>query len=196
MDFTEVVSARACPQIMLVCNQFQDPAGVNALLERLRSSQAWQQAVSSGRPDQAIPEPSTSGIASNVETTPSASTSTTGSQPPSTVASLLSQLNATASSHYESHSHHVGPPFISQDASSYSGAAFQTSADPPQGSSSFNAPLPSSARKLDLRSCTFQQALPHLARLSGDADFVSAIARVRLPPTSLRAWELTSVCCR
>lgn len=41
------------------------------------------------------------------------------------------------------------------------------------------APAPAASQRQDVRACTFQQALPHLARLSADAGFLKALAAVR-----------------
>jgi len=172
MDFTNINVRRRThtrlpiPSTSHTCfSHHQDPAGVKALLDQLRASQAWQQTIA------------------NSDTTPSPAHEeplpTASSSPPSpTVASLLSQLSAPA----------VDPPpdaSISQTALATPLAhSFKLSSLPPPDSipaapTATTTPVPSSAPRQDLRSCTFQQALPHLARLAEDAEFVSAVTAMK-----------------
>ncbi|OBZ71840.1 hypothetical protein A0H81_08216 [Grifola frondosa] len=190
-----------------------DPAGVKALLEQLRSSQAWQESISpepiptaSTASTEALSpaahagiqpadsahdrvlhhRPADSGIRTRTSDSAAVSQATTLS---SSVASLLSQLQAPPSftntafvplvpPAQPSGIGHVSQPFSS----------FQPSIPEP---APVPAPLPSSARKQDLRSCSFQQALPHLAQLSEDPDFVAAISTMKKEQADLerQLWE-------
>lgn len=159
----------------------QDPAGVKALLEQLRSSQAWSESLASPVP---VPAPAPAPIPTHtrapvipedagvVPLNYSSGATVLASQPsvqsslppisgPSSssvsVSDLLSQLSATGYGHTS--------PSI-----------------PPQHEIQNHTPKPAPIRsarpKQDVRSLTFQQALPHLASLSDDADFVAAIKKV------------------
>ncbi|KAJ7781671.1 hypothetical protein B0H16DRAFT_1448038 [Mycena metata] len=122
-----------------------DPAGVKALLDSLRASQAWQSLVNAP-PEQSPPVP-----------TPAASTETPGSS--ASVAALLSQLNVP-SPHRPSTSNALHQP-------------------PPNPSPPTPVPAPYTVTE-DVRSLTFQQALPRLAELSDDPAVVATIQKARL----------------
>ncbi|KAJ6538954.1 hypothetical protein B0H19DRAFT_1176364 [Mycena capillaripes] len=135
-----------------------DPAGVKALLDRLRASQAWQSLVNTPpTPDQPpAPQP-----------VPSGSDPSPGSA--SSVAALLSQLNSAPAvtqpveSSYAPHQIQKLPPSPSKDP---------LPAPSPSGSASY-------AITEDIRSLTFQQALPRLAQLSDDPAVVSMMAKLK-----------------
>ncbi|KAJ6510244.1 hypothetical protein C8R47DRAFT_1097207 [Mycena vitilis] len=126
-----------------------DPAGVKALLDRLRATDAWQSIVNTPpTPEQppAAPPPSSG----SVSTPPSASSSTS-------VASLLSQLNS---------------------AQTESANALLPKQKPPPPPSEDPLPAPYAITE-DVRSLTFQQALPRLAQLSDDPAVATTIARLK-----------------
>ncbi|KAJ7265845.1 hypothetical protein B0H12DRAFT_1099760 [Mycena haematopus] len=132
-----------------------DPAGVKALLDRLRASQAWQNVVNAP-PEQQPPAPAPS--SSRSEPTPGSSS----------VAALLSQLNSTpvaASTLTAPVSNARASPSPSKDYT------FVTRPPPP--------PPESFAVIEDVRSLTFQQALPRLAQLSDDPAVVSVIHKLK-----------------
>ncbi|KAJ6567284.1 hypothetical protein DFH09DRAFT_1081292 [Mycena vulgaris] len=132
-----------------------DPAGVKALLDRLRTSQAWQTLVSAQADAQeqpAAPQPAPSGS----ETAASSSS----------VAALLSQLNSAPA---EVPRNAASPPSPSNAPPSASNAPPAPSPPPP-------APY---AFTEDVRSLTFQQALPRLAQLSDSRAVVSTIEKLK-----------------
>ncbi|KAF8211554.1 hypothetical protein K438DRAFT_1807509 [Mycena galopus ATCC 62051] len=129
-----------------------DPAGVKALLDRLRASQAWQSVVNP--PPETQPAPSSS----RSEPTPGSSS----------VAALLSQLNSAP----------VPAPPSTQPV-----AASSNTRPLPSPSKDYIRPPPpppeSYALAEDVRSLTFQQALPRLAQLSDDPAVVSTIQKLK-----------------
>jgi len=144
-----------------------DPAGVKALLDRLRASQAWQNIVNTPpAPEQQQPPASGSGS----EPTPGASTSTS-------VAALLSQLNSVPAPVP------APTPTPTQPAAGPSNA--RRPAPSPSKDSAFPTPPPPPATSApyvlteDVRSLTFQQALPRLAQLSDDPAVVSTIQKLK-----------------
>ncbi|KAL5507865.1 hypothetical protein ACEPAH_5483 [Sanghuangporus vaninii] len=149
-----------------------DPAGVSALLEQLRSSQAWtdlqaqQNAPTSG---QSIPKSEPPSQSSPLQD--DADYSKNGPQP--SVASLLSQLGAVSASR----------------ASSAQGASI--SSLPSSSSMSAPSPGPSTKSVKDVRNYTFQQSLPHLAQLSDDPTFVDAVLKLRRDQNDLEKhlWD-------
>lgn len=204
-DFTNInvhlsYSTPFCTWTYNATNSVQDPAGIKALLDQLRSSQAWQDSVNSSgtastptRPTKApeTPLPASSSTLSSVASasqltskfSPSPSSiaetvlpasSTTPTLTPS-VASLLSQLQSSP---------HVSALIgVPSTPHTFPPANATTSAVPASSHHLPSDPYPanngaSSVRKQDLRACTFQQSLPYLARLSEDSDFIEAIRRV------------------
>ncbi|TFK56032.1 hypothetical protein OE88DRAFT_1641774 [Heliocybe sulcata] len=125
-----------------------DPNGIKALLDQLRTSQAWQDSVASGNPDEAVPQ-----------TQPSEPPPT---QPHTSIASLLSQLQPSPSYAFTNVEATLPKPHPPR----------------PTPSQAATAVLPSSARKQDVRWLSFQQALPHIAQLSDDLSFSSTIAQI------------------
>ncbi|KAJ6516300.1 hypothetical protein C8R45DRAFT_1087401 [Mycena sanguinolenta] len=132
-----------------------DPAGVKALLDRLRESQAWQNVVNA-TPEQQAPAPSSS----RSEPTP-------GSR---SVASLLSQLNAAPMAAATPAPVH-GVSNARASLSPSKDYTFVTRPPPPQPESF--------AATEDVRSLTFQQALPRLAQLSDDPAVAAAIQKLK-----------------
>lgn len=174
MSFTNINVIQAS-LLSSLANGWQDPAGVKALLDQLRVSQAWQDIAappapelgsSSTNSDEHEPESTTSD-----PSPPVASTSASASE--TSVASLLSQLQASSSPSPPTvpltnpHKRHAG----------WSNVPSQQLRDP-------GPLLPGAAllspRKKDTRAYTFQQALPHIAQLADDPDFVAAIKKVVL----------------
>jgi hypothetical protein len=123
---------------------------VKALLDQLRASQAWKE----------VSAPSTSASSGNHEQ--QASTTATSTS----VASLLSQLQSLPSV----------PPLIpgNKDSSDTIPADFQ-----PHESNPPLVVVPP-RMKTDTRSYTFQQALPLIAQLAEDPEFVEDIKQVWL----------------
>ncbi|KAI0662947.1 hypothetical protein C8Q70DRAFT_1050652 [Cubamyces menziesii] len=211
-------------------SNINDTGAIQALLEQLRSSEAWQRAVAStnavGGTTQndagastapaPAPVPETSrgirelphycwGHRRGLDRSSRSSLSPPNAQ---SVASLLSQLQASST-----FAAVAGPS--PSGAASLSTPAFRRPAyaTPPAGSPEFPGPdaaLPSNTppgkaacmgtgkptiatatttgalaprdptQRQDLRACTFQQALPHLARLSEDEGFLKALAAADL----------------
>lgn len=150
----------------------QDPAGVKALLEQLRSSEAWQTIASTATPE----APSSSSLPVDVfrthnttrlEVTAEATEGTQEQESPSaaTVTSLLYQLQAASQLQAIKQ-----PPCVAKPVSPQTGLQ-------PVIDSSFP---PQAVPSRDLRSCTFQQALPHIALLSQDNHVVEALHNVSL----------------
>jgi len=148
-----------------------DPAGVKALLDQLRSSQAWQDVVSAG--------PSSIPVASVTQATPSPSNlnpSQPGESPTNSVASLLSQLQSSPSLS-SAKSQPVQAEVVVADPRL---ASTSTSSYYPTTPSSFISPSSSDAiGREDVKSFTFQQALPRLGLLSENPAFVAAVAQLK-----------------
>ncbi|OCH95871.1 alpha/beta-hydrolase, partial [Obba rivulosa] len=203
-----------------------DPAGVKALLEQLRASQAWQEtlttqrqsSVSSGasahtrdpglRTDvdstitsvsdaevhTAISTPNSDGLLPVVTQSLDEHPSHGAGVPPrpapgglSSVASLLSQLQGSSSVAAVAGS---APPIETPVVQA--SAASSSSYRPPEHVPTHRPTTrPHSAHPRDLRSCTFQQALPHLARLSEDPRFVAAISAMKTEQADLerQLWD-------
>ncbi|KAJ7367879.1 hypothetical protein DFH08DRAFT_829662 [Mycena albidolilacea] len=136
-----------------------DPAGVKALLDRLRASQAWQSLVNTPPEQQPTPTPVASASGGS------------GIPGSSSVAALLSQLNSA-------------PVPASAPALTPPTAPVSNVPRPPPSPSNDYAfitpppPAPPAATE-DVRSLTFQQALPRLAQLSDDPAVVSTIQRLK-----------------
>ncbi|OAX40002.1 hypothetical protein K503DRAFT_768973 [Rhizopogon vinicolor AM-OR11-026] len=177
-----------------------DPAGIQALLEQLRSSQAWQESISTSAADQDVSEPenppstSTTPQAASTPVQPSAPTSDI-SNASSSVADLLSQLKP---SQWITPSRTPQPPapyFTAPQTSSRSShLESHSTPQPPETSArqqSLNVGERASTRGLDLRMMSFQQTLPHLTELAENVDFVSAISRLREEQKGLekQLWE-------
>ncbi|KAI8985001.1 hypothetical protein BD414DRAFT_578750 [Trametes punicea] len=208
-------------------SNINDPSAIQALLDRLRSSEAWQRAVAANAA--ASPSSESPAGAPATHTSPREaerlsragnSTGTSLAEPhapygipttegsvvsaastpsnPQSVASLLSQLQA--SSHFAAVAGTKRTPESLQLAH----------APAPAGTPEFLGPevaLPSSTAsthtttvaaasrtpppRQDLRACTFQQALPHLARLSEDERFLKTLAAMRAEQAELerQLWK-------
>ncbi|KIL00457.1 hypothetical protein PAXRUDRAFT_821650 [Paxillus rubicundulus Ve08.2h10] len=168
-----------------------DPAGIKALLDQLRSSQAWQETLNSGA--QPASEPPV-GAQEPLPTCLSADDGQSESKahapdttPSTSVASLLSQLKSsewasnpsrTRGAHASSQPTHAPPqgPLL-----------FQPEQRPPRPTATSST----SACVQDARHMSFQQALPHLTRLSGNPEFVASVARLQQEQKDLeqQLWE-------
>ncbi|KAI0643703.1 hypothetical protein C8Q79DRAFT_1012266 [Trametes meyenii] len=209
-------------------SNINDPSAIQALLDQLRSSEAWQKAVNantvggtfvptaSTAPVQQEVNTTTDGIASTSTTPDAPLASTQGPEPSSSpqghstpnsqsVASLLSQLQAsnafaavagTSRPPAPRQPSYAPPPagrpeFPGPDDMRPSRTS-RTSGEVP-GAAAAPAPTPtarqpqSQGQGQDVRTCTFQQALPHLARLAGDDGVLQALAAVRV---SVAHWGL------
>lgn len=220
----------------------QDSTDIQALLDQLKSSEAWQKITNRDAANavedaatripsydiaNATPSTNTTSAwdAPHVADQAGAFTSTNfcsepplaleeSSEPPSaplgaSVALLLSQLQgsgglsaAPGGSRAPSSSQ---PPLTSAPRPS----ASTTSADPafvprpqrpsgginsgPSRDAAGTAHQPPHTPPQDLRACTFQQALPHLARLAEDSEFLKALAAVR-PGLSLARFDHSTAC--
>lgn len=152
-----------------------DPAGIKALLEQLRSSQAWQQSIGSGANINGNPPP--------ISTPPTTTTTpiqppptTTDSKPSSSVADLLSQLNSSERK------------IPSRPTSRL---VTQLPQPPTTPDDLPHKPAASTNAAQDLRTMSFQQALPRITQLAESPDFVAAIAKLREEQKDLekQLWE-------
>ncbi|KAG1739838.1 uncharacterized protein EDB91DRAFT_1134042 [Suillus paluster] len=150
-----------------------DPAGIKALLEQLRSSQAWQESIGVD----------TGGIAK-----------TDASNSSSSVADLLSQLNSSEWLIPSRPSQPSPSHFTTQQTSLQLSQTPASQSTPQPSENSVHeavAGTRASTRGQDLRMMSFQQALPHLTQLAESANFVAAVARVREEQKDLerQLWE-------
>jgi len=162
-----------------------DPAGVTALLEKLRSSQAWAEIQNEpSQPELAAPRAPVKEetVAPTAQPDPLDTVKddpiTTANRDVTSVANLLSQLSSEVPSIGPAHSH---PP------------QFYSSSTPPNVSTAMHKSLP----KKDVRSFTFQQSLPYLAQLSEDPVFLDAVSKLRKDQETLerRLWEEREAIC-
>ncbi|RDB20544.1 hypothetical protein Hypma_012457 [Hypsizygus marmoreus] len=156
-----------------------DPAGVKALLDQLRASQAWQEVVVPPAPE---PAPS---LPPNLEPQSAPVDATASSSSLSSVASLLSQLQSSPS--WSAVSSTPPTSSTSEEDAPLSAAPLQQ----PTSSSSIESLSPPKKSPQDPRSYTFQQALPHLAQLADDPGFVVAITQMKKEQDGLerQLWE-------
>ncbi|PCH41599.1 alpha/beta-hydrolase, partial [Wolfiporia cocos MD-104 SS10] len=189
-----------------------DPAGLKALLDQLRSSEAWQNIANSQLDPAAAADNATTSTLSPFVHPAAASNSGTSDTPhdavvlkgehsiadsaaesadpaptPS-VASLLSQLQNSlpfSSVTQSATEPHVG----SAQNPQLLGSPYQSATDSRSVGTALAPPPP--VRRQDLRNCTFQQALPHLARLVEDPSFVDAISTMQKEQADLerQLWE-------
>ncbi|KAI0049173.1 hypothetical protein FA95DRAFT_1604569 [Auriscalpium vulgare] len=168
-----------------------DPAGVKALLESLRSSQVWSQAVTT-EPDAAHPPRSASQIPPPAQ---DANSSTASTSKPS-VAELLSQLRNSGSRWTETGKPPLPPlPASTSSSSSALSSSSYRLPEPENPAEPFLAPEYHEARpphrRQDVREMTFQQSLPHLAQLAEDSTFVEAVRKIKREQDALESqlWE-------
>ncbi|KAG2345109.1 hypothetical protein BDR05DRAFT_1058619 [Suillus weaverae] len=173
-----------------------DPAGIKALLEQLRSSQAWQESVGGA---------GSNGVAKNpppTSTTPQATlplaqpppTTSDVSKSPSSVADLLSQLSSSERKIPSKPSQPSPSCFTTQQTPLQLSQAVshRSTPQPPEDSAhQLAASTNAFTQGQDLRMMSFQQALPRLTQLAESADFVAAIARLREEQKDLerQLWE-------
>jgi hypothetical protein len=147
----------------------QDPAGVKALLDKLRSSQAWQETITSA------PHGSTTPASASHERERSLAAPTQAAS----VADLLSLLHPSSSSDLStSQTISLSPsrrPLSPAVAPPRTNNASSGNAQKQKPSLQLDAPL---LTKEELQSCSFQQALSHLARLSSNPEFRKAVSDV------------------
>ncbi|KAI0637710.1 hypothetical protein C8Q77DRAFT_1153434 [Trametes polyzona] len=237
-------------------SNLNDTSAIQALLDQLRSSEAWQKAVNANADvAQTPPTSNTSSTAPatqesrfeggntassanappnapqapqhaaplqrlEVEAGSSRQPEPGASAPPPTsdsqaqsVASLLSQLQASSSlaavatatagpSSSASRPSRPRPPvaahapsvlqqFGGSDFPSADGAALLPRTSTSTSTNAAPGPVPAPAARQDLRACTFQQALPHIARLSADEGFLKALAAMKTEQADLerRLWS-------
>ena len=158
--------ARRLIDVAMALN-INDPTSVQALLDQLRGSQAWKDITAPIEGD--IPD--SLGNSDDPQTSPHSTDFNTTSETASTstsVASLLSQLRSSPS---WTAAGGPGSNEISQATNSLS---------PP----TVPAPAPASivpvVEQEDIRSFTFQQALPRVAQLANDHGFITAIKQVSM----------------
>ncbi|KAG5352806.1 hypothetical protein C0989_000351 [Termitomyces sp. Mn162] len=131
----------------------QDPAGVKALLDQLRGSQAWKDVIGS----QAQKDQSTASATEEPLALSAPSSNTTA--PSTSVAALLSQLRSSS--------------WVPPQATSVENVTSHPT--PPQPVLKPSAPLVQQVQ--DPKSLTFQQALPYIAQLADNPEFIAAIAQ-------------------
>ncbi|KAG2159060.1 uncharacterized protein EDB93DRAFT_1283722 [Suillus bovinus] len=183
-----------------------DPAGIKALLDRLRSSQAWQESIGGldGVAEKPPPTSTTPQSTPPTSTTPQATpplthppaTTNNASKPSSSVADLLSQLNSSEPKILPRPSK-LEPStsrFTTQQTSLHlsQAASHRPIFQPPEESAHQSAPSTNGfTHGQNPRMMSFQQALPHLTQLAESTDFVAAVAHLREEQTDLerQLWE-------
>ncbi|PPQ79566.1 hypothetical protein CVT25_003448 [Psilocybe cyanescens] len=172
-----------------------DPAGVAALLEQLKSSSAWQEltaAASEAAPT--IPVASSSSSSPDYVSSQPPQSLPESSRPPdnenklpsvpgSSVASLLSQLKPFSAGAIE--------PFSALPNFGYGYGETQSSLPAPR--SSYVAPTPPATRlepPEDRKNFTFRQSLPVISELSDNPSFVAAVKKMKTDQDELehRLW--------
>jgi len=166
-----------------------DPTAVKALLDQLRASRLWQDTLNpeshTGSEKQAEVRES---LPSALEDAPGESRARSSDTAPSTsVASLLSQLRTSVNT----------PPVSSTRTTHQSTRNIpRPSQDLPPTESEHRTPRPDVATSSTLavqniRSISFQQALPHLTQLASDPEFLTAVSRLRQEQNELeqQLWE-------
>ncbi|KAH7888087.1 hypothetical protein F5I97DRAFT_950711 [Phlebopus sp. FC_14] len=180
-----------------------DPAGVKALLERLKSSQAWQETMDAdpSRPAQELTSPSVVPESSSSQggQADSPAFHATSITPSTSVASLLSQLQSSAwnsapsSDTSQSSQPSLHTTLSRQNYKSVSESPFASQSDQrPARTVNTAGPPPSSHKRVqDARSMSFQQALPHLTQLTESPEFVASVARLQEEQRDLerQLWE-------
>jgi hypothetical protein len=177
-----------------------DPAGIKALLEQLRSSQAWQESIGGGAdPNGAAKNPPPTSTTPQPTATPPTSitpvpliqppaTTSDVSKPSSSVADLLSQLNSSEHKIPSRPSQPSTSRFTTQQPSLQlsHAASYRSTTQPPEDSVHHTI-----TSGQDLRMMSFQQALPRLTQLAESTDFVAAVAHLREEQKDLerQLWE-------
>lgn len=187
MDSTNInvsITARSAARL-LTTNVLQDPTAVKALLDQLRASRLWQDTLNSNPShinSEHHPEVRESPASSLQDIQGQSRAQSSDTAPPASVASLLSQLR---SSEWTSIAINT-PPSDTRTIHQSSRNIPRPSQDPPPTQAEYRTPRPvastSSAPVQDIRSMSFQQALPHLTQLASDPQFLTVISRVRAVP--------------
>ncbi|KAH9983467.1 hypothetical protein BJV74DRAFT_616654 [Russula compacta] len=169
-----------------------DPEGVKALLDTLRSSQAWTDAVESGLAAPQTTQPSAQGVQPSDSPlrapapgpgprdagTPSIRPFSIPRNPSShstlSVADLLSQLRASQSLEPTSNASE-GDRAVERSLAPHD---HHTNTTPTPQTTSTHASQP----QQDLRTLSFQQALPHISRLMEDLHVVESLTKVSIFP--------------
>ncbi|KAF8450894.1 hypothetical protein L210DRAFT_259955 [Boletus edulis BED1] len=173
-----------------------DPVAVKAILDQLRASRLWRDTLNS----------SSSHISSeqhaDVRESPSPSTledvqgeskaQSFDAAPPASVASLLSQLRSSPWTPIA-----VDTPPVSNAPTTHplsQNIPRPKLQDPQPTQSEHRTPWPVAAtpvQDVDIRSLSFQQALPHLTQLASDPQFLAAVSRLRQEQNELeqQLWE-------
>ncbi|KAF7433109.1 hypothetical protein PC9H_005057 [Pleurotus ostreatus] len=160
-----------------------DPSAVQALLEQLRTSQAWQQAITQPQPEQEPPE------------VPVSDTSDAGAS--HSVASLLSQLKQPSG--WPTTAPVPSEPFREPTSQQYRTKSFSALQEPSVPHIDVTTPpmpaaIPqraSTSPNPELKSYSFLQALPILAQMSENRDFVDALVKLKGDQDELerRLWN-------
>ncbi|KAH0839595.1 hypothetical protein J3R83DRAFT_511 [Lanmaoa asiatica] len=172
-----------------------DPTAVKALLDQLRASQAWQDTLNSspshiGPEQHAEVRESFASTSEDVQGESRAQSPVTA--PPASVTSLLSQLRT---SEWTSTAINTPPVSKTRTAHQLSRDIPRPSQEPPPTQLEHRTPRPiaatSSTRVQDIRSMSFQQALPHLTQLASDPGFIADVSRLRQEQNELeqQLWE-------
>lgn len=165
----------------------QDPTAVKALLDQLRTSQAWQDTLNSSSSHTSISSEqhaevreSPASALEDVQTQSRAQSSVTA--PPASVASLLSQLKT---SERTSIAIDTSPLSLADTRTAHQSSRniSRPSQELSPTRSEHRTPRPvaatSSTHVQDIRSISFQQALPHLTQLASNPRFLADVSRVR-----------------
>jgi len=143
-----------------------DPTGVQALLDQLRGSQAWKDITVPIEGD----APDSSGNSDGPQTSPHSTDSNATSEIASTSTSVASLLSQLGSSPLWTAAGGPGSNTISQTTN--------TLPLPPTVPVPAPAPIVPVVAQEDIRSFTFQQALPRIAQLASDHGFITGIKQV------------------
>ncbi|KAN0097803.1 hypothetical protein V8E55_002249 [Tylopilus felleus] len=177
-----------------------DPTAVKALLEQLRASQAWKDALSSSsshtsseRRENSVARQQPGSLLEDVQG--ESRTLSSDAAPPASVASLLSQLTTSewtptatnappVSNTRTTHQLPRSMPRPSHDLS-----PTQSEDRPPRPVVATSSTCVEDVQ--DIRFMSFQQALPHLTQLATDPAFLTAVSNVRQEQDELeqQLWE-------
>jgi len=165
-------------------SNINDPVGIKALLDKLRNSQAWQETIATQTPDPAPVPAAVSAGSSNDRILRNVDDPPTGS-----VAALLSLLQP-ASPGQTSPSDSNLPQQTVSSVIAPSRTYDTSSANHETQDSSLQLDPPLRTND-DLRSCSFQEALSHLARLSSDPEFKRAVFDMKQEQADLeqQLWD-------
>ncbi|KAG6850165.1 hypothetical protein H0H93_000292 [Arthromyces matolae] len=150
-----------------------DPAGVTALLDQLRGSQAWKDTIGSQEPNDQL-QTGNHEDGTGQASLPAASNTISNTNPPAlgSVAALLSQLQSAPL------------PVQNTVPGATSSKARRTYSPPPPSFTGTNI-------SVDPRSLSFQQALPYITQLANDPKFVTTLKQLKQEQEDLerQLWE-------